>query len=408
MNAIVVTGLGFGDEGKGTLTDYLTHRYNAEWVYKYCGGAQAAHTVQLNGHRHVFSQFGAGTFSGAKTFLGPDFLFDLHGLHNEQKALENYMGVDLTERLVISPKATFISNFAICLNRYREILRGENRHGSCFYGIGETRKMKEEHDLYITSEDILDERHLTTKLTEVRKYVLDEMEKLKKEYEDLPEKCTKMRDVVFKTDSAYYAEIIHADFHYRLADEPEFGQCTIYEGSQGLLLDHEVGYRPHTTWGDVTPKNAIKGIPSGSYVAFLGVLRSFSTRHGNGPFPSDWGNSEKPIEDLTNKENEGQGSLRCGYFDFPLYNYVREKFPIIDNIALTWMEKPQYPVVTRYVKTNGFNETGIPNFGSNSKCLQHMKHDDFIRKVGDVKIISVGPERSDKISVGELTFHLKS
>ena len=76
--AIITVGLGFGDEGKGATVDYLTRKYNADLVVRYCGGSQAGHNVQLpDGRRHTFSQFGAGTLAGrVRTYLGPGVVID--------------------------------------------------------------------------------------------------------------------------------------------------------------------------------------------------------------------------------------------------------------------------------------------------------------------------------------------
>src|SRR5206468_1773316 len=72
QRAIVTVGLGFGDEGKGAAVDFLCRRFGADLVVRYGGGSQAGHNVQLpDGRRHAFSQFGAGTLAGVKTYLGP-------------------------------------------------------------------------------------------------------------------------------------------------------------------------------------------------------------------------------------------------------------------------------------------------------------------------------------------------
>src|SRR4029453_2931778 len=72
MKAIITVGLGFGDEGKGAVVDFLVRQFQAGLVVRYSGGAQAGHNVELpDGRRHTFSQFGAGTLAGARTWLGP-------------------------------------------------------------------------------------------------------------------------------------------------------------------------------------------------------------------------------------------------------------------------------------------------------------------------------------------------
>src|SRR5215472_12462254 len=90
--AIITVGLGFGDEGKGATVDFLTRRYEADLVVRYCGGSQAGHNVQLpDGRRHCFSQFGAGTLVAAdprpRTYLGPHVVIDPPALAREARHL---------------------------------------------------------------------------------------------------------------------------------------------------------------------------------------------------------------------------------------------------------------------------------------------------------------------------------
>src|SRR5438270_11967493 len=86
--AVIIVGLGFGDEGKGAAVDFLTRHFGADLVVRYCGGSQAGHNVQLpDGRRHTFSQFGAGTLVDAeprpRTYLGPNVVIDPHALLRE-------------------------------------------------------------------------------------------------------------------------------------------------------------------------------------------------------------------------------------------------------------------------------------------------------------------------------------
>src|SRR5438132_5326865 len=90
--AIVTVGLGFGDEGKGATVDFLTRRYEADLVVRYCGGSKAGHNVQLpDGRRHTFSQFGAGTLAETparpRTYLGPYVIIDPPAMAREAQHL---------------------------------------------------------------------------------------------------------------------------------------------------------------------------------------------------------------------------------------------------------------------------------------------------------------------------------
>ena len=166
MKAIITVGLGFGDEGKGATVDFLTRHYEANWVVRYSGGAQAGHNVELSdGRRHTFSQFGAGTFAGAKTYLGPRVIVCPATLAPEAKHLER-IGVDRPLGLMtLHPNCLLSTTWMMAMNRMREIDRGADRHGSCGLGIGETRSYWLKHGLdAVTAGDIGDRPVLISKL----------------------------------------------------------------------------------------------------------------------------------------------------------------------------------------------------------------------------------------------------
>src|ERR1051325_8955786 len=96
--AIITVGLGFGDEGKGATVDFLSRRYEADLVVRYCGGPQAGHNVELpDGRRHTLSQFGAGPLVEGlprpRTYLGPNVIIDPPALLREAQHLSE-LGVD--------------------------------------------------------------------------------------------------------------------------------------------------------------------------------------------------------------------------------------------------------------------------------------------------------------------------
>src|ERR1700759_5249193 len=102
--AVIVQGLGFGDEGKGATVDFLAREFAADLVVRYCGGSQAGHNVVLpGGRRHTFSQFGAGTLAGAATYLGEQVIVNLPAMHKEAAHLRQLMGSDPFEKLSTHP-----------------------------------------------------------------------------------------------------------------------------------------------------------------------------------------------------------------------------------------------------------------------------------------------------------------
>src|SRR5215831_5538603 len=101
--AIITVGLGFGDEGKGATVDFLTRRFEADLIVRYCGGSQAGHNVQLpDGRRHTFSQFGAGTLAGVASYLGPRVILHPTALAREAAHLRE-LGSDPYATLAVHP-----------------------------------------------------------------------------------------------------------------------------------------------------------------------------------------------------------------------------------------------------------------------------------------------------------------
>ncbi len=140
MRAYIVVDLGFGDSGKGLLTDFLARRFKAGVVVRYNGGAQAGHNVVTpNGRHHTFSQFGSGTFiPGVKTYLSKHVVIHPGALLIEGNILEGLGVSNAFSRLRLSDQCLVITPFHQAANRIREMVRGKNRHGSCGVGVGET------------------------------------------------------------------------------------------------------------------------------------------------------------------------------------------------------------------------------------------------------------------------------
>src|SRR5262249_48054229 len=112
--AIITVGLGFGDEGKGATVDFLTRKFEADLVVRYCGGSQAGHNVELpDGRRHTFSQFGAGTLAAVpappRTYLGPNVIIDPLALAREADHLAE-LGVRIpTQLLTVHPRCLVVT-----------------------------------------------------------------------------------------------------------------------------------------------------------------------------------------------------------------------------------------------------------------------------------------------------------
>src|ERR1700683_2709429 len=139
----IVCGLGFGDEGKGSVTDYLCSQDSADpahAVVRFNGGAQAAHNVvTADGRQHTFAQFGAATFPpGVRTYLSRFALVDPLALAGEAAHLASVGVTDALDLVTVDVDALLTTPDHQAANRARELARGGGRHGSCGMGIGET------------------------------------------------------------------------------------------------------------------------------------------------------------------------------------------------------------------------------------------------------------------------------
>lgn len=133
----LIAGLGYGDEGKGTIVDWLAREDGANLVVRYNGGAQAAHNVVAGGRHHAFAQLGSATFSGVPTLLSRHVLVNPIALFAEARHLAAIGVPDPLSLVSVEAGARVTTPIHVAANRLRELAR-TGRHGSCGMGIGET------------------------------------------------------------------------------------------------------------------------------------------------------------------------------------------------------------------------------------------------------------------------------
>lgn len=323
--AVIVQGLGFGDEGKGATVDFLTRELGADLVVRYCGGSQAGHNVVLpDGRRHAFSQFGAGTLAGAATFLGEQTIINLPAMRKEAEHLLEMTGEDPFLKLLVHPRALVSTVYHQQLNRLRELSRGVSRHGSCGHGIGETRNywLKHGQDAVVAA-DLNDREALAGKIELLRQRVLLEAQEL---VDRVPVDEHWRLDVLMEPAQQIAGEL--RQMAEPLGIRATLPACTtaIFEGAQGVLLDEWRGFHPHTTWSTVTLHHALAMIEENDAeeVCTLGVTRAYMTRHGAGPLPTWSCKLDAQLSDSGNPTNAWQGTIRRGWLDMLLLRYAAE------------------------------------------------------------------------------------
>ena len=406
MKAIITVGLGFGDEGKGATVDYLVRQLGAELVVRYSGGAQAGHSVELaDGRRHTFSQFGAGTLAGARTWLGPRMIVSPQSLTPEAEHLVS-LGVDDPWSLLSAhPAALVATEYHAAMNRLRELARGNDRHGSCGLGIGETRHYWLRYGAdAVNVGDLADRRQSIQKLTLLRDRMLLEMQ-------ELPRLDRQWSAAMHETLPAAQADLLLRSMErVEASAEMPAAETVIFEGAQGVLLDEWHGFHPYTTWSTVTPLHALElaaeqGIDD---VTVLGLTRAYSTRHGAGPFPTWDRDFTATLRDAGNPTNAWQGSLRAGPLDLVLLDYAA-RICRIDALAVTCLDQlPARPrICPRYAELNRLE---IPQslreqseltrvLESATATCRETSEDELLAILGEiapVTIISSGPTSADR------------
>lgn len=334
-HAYMVVGLGYGDEGKGTMVDYLTVRHGANWVVRFSGGPQCGHNVITDaGTHHTFAQFGSGTLNGAKTYYGRFALFEPFALFREAQILCKKINRDPLQDFYVEEGALVITPYHWIANRLREQARGAQAHGTCGMGIGEARMDQLDNQPMITADDLryANRDSLYRKLRAILSLKVAQMHTLGVSAKPLIDED--MDDLLdFYIAGATRLNIVPNGTLHHLIDG-----TAIFEGNQGVLLDEKHGSFPHCTWTSCTFDNAFRTIASempvrGVPVTRIGVTRTYLTRHGAGPFPSE--NPNLDWEEPHNREDGLQGKFRRGYLNMDSLSYSVGCCGGLDAIALT-------------------------------------------------------------------------
>lgn len=313
-----VIGAGYGDEGKGLMTDALAARLGPEsFVIRFNGGAQAGHTVVMpDGRRHVFHHVGSGSFAGATTGLSKHFVSNPHVLSEE---LAQLAGLGVRPRIVADERGLLTTPWDMMINQFIEEERGTARHGSCGLGVGETVERSLRPEYATTLADLRgDVDVLRTRFEAIRsEWVPKRLTRL-----GVPQLWLKNRGLIMapKTLERALAEAVgmleHVDIAPRLA--PPKGAPVIFEGAQGLMLDQTIGHFPYVTRSNTGLLN-IADVMEECGMERLEVFymtRAYVTRHGAGPLAHEQpGPPSERFSDPTNVPNPWQGTLRFGLLD---------------------------------------------------------------------------------------------
>ncbi|GIH96610.1 adenylosuccinate synthetase [Planobispora siamensis] len=319
---MIVVDLGYGDAGKGGVVDWLCAQGDVAAVVRFNGGAQAGHNVVLpDGRHHTFSQFGSGTLRGVPTHLSRYVVVDPLALTAEAEHLRR-LGVSRPYGMItVDREALLATPYHIEAGRARELARGEDRHGSCGMGVGETMAYALENPFVAPKAGDCERPGLLA-------------QKLNLLRERLGVGGPPVADCVaaYRAFAARVALVDSSHMTQLLRRRP-----VVFEGAQGVLLDEWHGFHPYTTWSTTTFDNAL-ALLEGVHAVRLGVLRTYTPRHGPGPLVTE--DPDLALPEPHNGDGRWQGPFRTGHFDAVAHRYALAVAGGVDALALTHLDAP--------------------------------------------------------------------
>ncbi|KYO49761.1 MAG: adenylosuccinate synthase [Tistrella sp.] len=333
MSNVVVVGSQWGDEGKGKIVDWLSHR--ADVVVRFQGGHNAGHTLVIDGKTYKLSLLPSGVVRGKLSLIGNGVVVDPWALLDEIDRIGK-LGVKITpDTLRIAENVCLILPLHGVVDRAREAARGGNKIGTTGRGIGPAYEDKvarrairlcdlTDRDLLATKLDdlLLHHNALLTGLGAEERFSRDEvMAKL----DEIAPKLLPYMDPVWRT----------------LNEARRARKRILFEGAQGAMLDIDHGTYPFVTSSNTVAAQAAtgSGFAVGQIGYVLGITKAYTTRVGSGPFPSEL---HDEIGKLLGERGHEFGTVtgrprRCGWFDAVA---VRQAIKTggIDGIALTKLD----------------------------------------------------------------------
>jgi len=429
MPNIAIIGSQWGDEGKAKIIDYLSEK--SDVIIRFQGGANAGHTVIVEGDQFIFHMVPSGIMYPDKVcIIGNGVVFDAEQFIAEVNALRE-KGISLEDRLFISDLAHLVLPYHKVLDQASESNMKDAKIGTTGRGIGPAYADKVNR-IGIRTGDLLDWHNFVSKLStafEQKRFLIENVYNSSFDFSlnDLIDKYKNLREVITPKicDTGSY-----------IFNCLQQKKNLLFEGAQGTFLDID-----HGTYPFVTSSNTVSGcICSGAGVGpsaiheVVGIVKAYTTRVGNGPFPTELANE---TGDKLRSEGGEFGATtgrprRCGWFDSV---QVRKAIQLngFTRIALTKLDVlnsfDEIKICTHYTM-NGKNieqfpssPTGLekiePGFETHpgwksgiSQCKKISELPEnainYVRRIQElcynipILIISVGPDRSQTIEVEPL------
>lgn len=427
-NAVIV-GSQWGDEGKAKIIDYLTKR--SDIIIRFQGGANAGHTVIAEGKKFVFHMVPSGIMYKDKIcIIANGVVFDAEQFLKEIDELKT-QGISVDGRLFISETAHLVLPYHKAQDNAAESLMGNGKIGTTGRGIGPAYADKAARN-GIRIGDLIDWNLFTKKFEtnfEQKKQLIESVyhSELSLDKNTVLNQYHSIRNrlLPFITDTGYY-----------IFNESQKGKQLLFEGAQGTFLDVDHGTYPFVTSSNTVSGCAASGCGIGpsSIDHVIGIVKTYTTRVGNGPFPTELKDSiGEHLQNIGGEFGATTGrSRRCGWFDSVM---VRKSVQVngLTRFALTKLdvlnELDEIKICTHYEidgkRVDQFPSSipllqkAIPVYDSIegwkcdiSECKTFndlpLKTHAYIKKIQElcykipVLIVSVGPDRNQTIEVNPL------
>ncbi len=420
MPVDILVGLQWGDEGKGKIIDILSPQYDI--VARFQGGPNAGHTLVIDGNKFIFHTLPSGVIHpGTRNILGSGMVINPITFMKEIEQLNRH-NIDYQNRIIISRNAHLITPLHIYLDRFYEARKAQKKIGSTLRGIGPAYQDKYAR----TGLKVLDiiDKHFQEKYLNHKRWYFDIMKEIPTEGLEQMEKewfeaIAQMKGFEI-TDTEIYV-------HKALKE----GKNILGEGAQGTLLDVNFGTYPYVTSSHTISSGCCigLGIPPSSVRKVLGVFKAYTTRVGEGPFPTE-------LKDETGKWLLEKGCeygsttgrpRRCGWPDLVALQYaillngvtelIITKADVLSGINPLKIctqyqdihgQKVEFSdlqksssIIPIYDEVEGWNEDISGYTSYNELPGSFINYIKYIEKFvsAPVTIISVGPERKQTIFV---------
>lgn len=334
MRTRIVLGAQWGDEGKAKVVDYLTEE--ADLVVRYQGGANAGHTVKVGDAQFVFHLIPSGIMHPDKTcVVGNGVVLDPEAALAEIDELAA-RGISVAGRLFISQSAHVVMAYHKVLDRMGEESQGSGRIGTTGRGIGPCYcdKVERTHGLRVM--DLMDEASLRARLTVI---VAAKNEVLTRIYGGEALDAGALIDTTLAQAERLRPFVADTSLLLNLAIDA--GKSVLFEGAQGTLLDIDHGTYPYVTSSNTTAGGACTGTGIGPtrIDEVIGVTKAYTTRVGNGPFPTELTDQQgERIRALGHEYGATTGRpRRCGWFDAVIVR-LASRLNGLTSLALTRLD----------------------------------------------------------------------